>query len=86
MFIEREEFYQDMRPVRGVKYVDIEAVYGELNRTVIVLLATSTPAEIRDLFNRLGFPGDPYSHALHEWAQRCLTILQRRARNGRRAA
>lgn len=83
---EREEFYQEIRTARGRTYADTASVYLDRYWYTVASLATSTPAEIRAVFRRAGFKGDPYSRALHEWAKRRLPKRKHRVLNGKRAA
>jgi hypothetical protein len=82
---EREEFIKEIRTVRGGKYADTTSVYLDRHWYTVASLATSTPAEIRAVFRRAGFKGDPYSRSLHEWAKRQLPKRKHRL-NGNRAA
>lgn len=74
-FIDREVFEQvigDVARRDGLKYEDTDTVYGDMSRLVVAWLAQTPPAELRRLYNELGWLGDANGRGMHEAAKKWM--------------
>jgi hypothetical protein len=71
-FIEREVFDMVLRRVDGKQFLDADTVYGDMSRLVVAWLAGTPPNELRALYNKWGWKGDPNVRAIHEAAKAWL--------------
>ena len=62
----------EIRRSDGEPYQDVDTIYGDLSRLVVVWLARQSVEEIEDLYNELGWKGTANSRALNEAARRWI--------------
>lgn len=53
----------------GAEYRDVATIYGDMSRLVVGWLARTPPAELRRLYNDLGWGGSANVRAIHEVAK-----------------
>lgn len=71
-FVDREVFAATLAGVPGYGGTapeDVATMYGDMSRLVVALLAGTPTAELRALYNRLGWSGSANARVLHEAAK-----------------
>ena len=70
-FIDRsifEEIIGNIDTAQGKKYQDLATIYGDMSRFVVALIATTSPKELQETYNKLGWAGEANVRAMHEAA------------------
>lgn len=71
-FIGRETFEQllgQIDSVYGTRYQDFQTIYGDLSRLVVAIIASMSPAELQEVYTKLGWGGNASTRAMHEVAK-----------------